>query len=169
MIKKALHKISKKQLLVVGGDESHRKVFVDQIIQELNLDYFRFPKALTTIDDYIDFVRKEDLYKPWYKKKGKFNTNQILDFHRDWIDDNNSLIVLEELDGMELNWKIDLIKAYIEPIANRKKGEKTIRLIVTQEEENNILTEIEKELFYTEDNRTRQQIINNCIEVINLN
>ncbi len=108
MTEKAIEKLNKKHLLIIGGTNVQRQKLIDEIIKGSNYEFFRFPKQMRTIDDYIDFVRKEKLYQPWYSKKGKFGTNQVLDFHRDWISENNSLVVMEEFQEMEQIWKMDL-------------------------------------------------------------
>ena len=125
-----------------------------------NFEVFRFPKGMKKIDEYIEFVRVKKLYEPWYDKKGKFGSNQILDFHRDWISDNHSLVVMEELGGMEERWKIDLLKSYISEVVKRKKNQKVIHLIISQENENDLLSKIENEIWGTEnDRRTKKQIV----------
>lgn len=169
MTEKAIEKLNKKHLLIIGGTDVQRQKLIDDIIKGSNYEFFRFPKQMRTIDDYIDFVRKEKLYQPWYSKKGKFGTNQVLDFHRDWISENNSLVVMEEFQEMEQIWKMDLLKSYIDQIKNRKKGEKTIRLIISQENENGLIDDLSTEFYGNEkDQRTPIQIIKGSIELVEI-
>jgi len=124
---------------------------------------------MKTIDEYIEFVRTKKLYEPWYNKKGKFGSNQILDFHRDWISDNHSLIIMEEFENMEERWKIDLLKSYIDEIATRKKNQRVIHLIISQENNNELLDKIEKEIWASEnDKRIKKQIVEGSLEIIEM-
>lgn len=167
MIEEALRKLSKKHLLILGGTPDQRKDLVGQIISGANRDFFRFPKGMKTIDEYVDFVRKEGLFRPWYEKKGRYGTNQILDFHRDWIAENNALIILEDLDEMEERWKLDLLKTYFREIQNRQKGEKKIGLVITQEEEGGLIQKLADQVYISEnDRRNSTQIINGSVEVM---
>ena len=160
-------KLYKKHLLIVGGDKTQRQKLIDEIITQANLDFFCFPIGMKTIDKYIDFVRKENMYQAWYSKKGKFGSNQILDFHRDWILENNSLVILREFQEMEQSWKMDIIGTYIEQIENKKKGEKAIKLIISQEDENNLIEDLTREIYIKDgERRTKSQIIEGNIEVI---
>jgi len=167
MLGKALEKLKRKHLLIIGGQEIQRKKLIDNILKAANFEFFRFPKQMKTIDNYLDFVRRENLYQPWYSKKGKFNDNQVLDFHRDWISENNSLVIMEEFQNMDKRWKMDLLKSYIDEVENRKKGEKTMRLIISQENENELIGNLSNE-FYTNENdsRTPEQIIKGSLEII---
>lgn len=169
MIEKLIDKLTKKHLFIIGGTDVTRKRLIDDIIKGSNFEFFRFPKQMRTIDEYVDFVRKENLYEPWYSKKGKFGANQVLDFHRDWISENNSLIVMEEFQEMEQRWKMDLLKSYIDPIKNRKKGEKTIRLIISQENEDGLISNLSADIYGNEkDQRTPEQIVKGSIELVEI-
>jgi hypothetical protein len=170
MIDKVIKKLNKKHLLIIGGNKIKRQQLIDTIINRANLEFFRLPKGMISIDEYIDAVRKEELYQPWYTKKGKFGCNQILDFHRDWISENNSLVTLEEFQKMEQRWKMEIIRTYLEEIQNRKKGKKTIRLIISQENENGLIDKLAEEI-HIKDNerRTKKQIIEGSLEIIEIN
>ncbi len=170
LLEKAIKKLDKKHLLIIGADEGERSKFVNLILEQTYYETFRFPKGMKTIYDYVDFVRARNLYTPWYTKKGKFGTNQLLDFHRDWISDNHSLVILEEIDQWEENWKIDLLKSYLNEVVTRQKGQKVIHLIVSQESEHNLLQKLEEEFCLAEEEgRTKQQVIEGCFEIIELN
>lgn len=169
MIDEIVKKLNKKHLLIVGGNKEERQKIVNKIIIRANLQFFSFPKNRSSIVEYVDFVRKENLYQAWYSKKGKFGINQMLDFHWDWISENNSLVVLEEFQQMEQSWKIDLIRIYIEQLENRKKGDNLIRLIVSQENEENLIENLAAQI-YVKDNerRTKRQVIEGSVEVVEL-
>lgn len=164
-----IEKLNKKHLLIIGNNETERSELITQIIQQTNFETFRFPKNMKSIDEYIEFVRTKKLYEPWYSKKGKFGSNQILDFHRDWISDNHSLVILEEIENMEERWKLDLLKPYLNEVATRKKRQKVIHLILSQESENNLLQNLEEEIWIPEnDNRSKKQIIEGSLEIIEI-
>ncbi|WP_348712087.1 hypothetical protein [Tenacibaculum sp. 190524A05c] len=123
---------------------------------------------MKSFDEYFDFIKKEKLYKPWYKAKS-YNVNQILDFHWDWVSENKSLIVMEEFEQMEERWRIELMKIYINEIENRKKGEKKIHLIISQENENRLIEKISKVIpTRINERRTKYQIVQQNLETINI-
>lgn len=170
MIERVGKILNKKHLLILGKSESERKIFIDKIVETTNFTVFRFPKGIKSIYDYLDFIKKEKLYKAWYQTKGSFTTNQILDFHWDWITENdNSLIIMEEYDSMEETWKIELLRIYLNEIENRKKGEKKIHLILSQENENGLIEKLAK-VIDRKDNerRTEVQIVAQNLERINI-
>ena len=167
MIEKALRKLNHKHLLIVGGEAKQRQNLIDEIINKTNFPLFRFPKLMTKMESYTDFVKKENLYESWYTQKRKLNINQLLDFHREWIAENQSLVVLEEFQNMEQIWKLDIIKSYLEPLMYRKKGDKTIRLIISQENEDGLIENLSEEIRLNEnEKRTSVQVTLDCIELI---
>mgnify|MGYP000577908386 CR=1 FL=1 len=169
MIDLALKKLARKHLLIIGGTKPQRQRQIDILISKANLDFFRFPIGMKTIDEYVSFVRKENLYRAWYDKNGKFGSNQLLDFHRDWILENNVLIIMEEIQEMEEGWKMDLLGSYAKEIQNQQKTVKTIRLIVTQDTENDLLNNLADSLYVHEnEKRTKRQIVDGVFEVIEL-
>lgn len=169
MIDKVKTILDKKHLLIIGKSEIDRHRFVSEIIQQTNFETFRFPKGIKSVHEYVDFVRKNDLYTPWYSKKGKHGTNQTLDFHRDWIAENNSLVVLEEFQDMEERWKLDLLDSYLTQVEIRKKGQKIIHLIISQEEEDDLIDKLcEKTRPRENERRTKRQIIEGSLEVITI-
>jgi|GEM_PF-2379662 len=169
MIEKALSILKKKHLLIVGKSEVDRNRFLSQLIEKADVETFRFPKGMKSLYDYIDFVRTKKLYHAWYSKKGKFGTNQILEFHSEWIDDSQSLVVLEEFQDMEEGWKLDIIRSYLEKVAFRKKEEKTVHLVVTQELEDGLFDKLESVNWIPEnDNRTMRQVIAGSLHLLNI-
>jgi len=169
MIDKAIHTLKRKHLLLIGGSENDRRHFINEMIVKVNYEVHRFPRKMTSLYNYIDFVRKENLFDPWYTQKGKFGTNQMLDFHWDWVSESNSLVILEEFQEMEETWKLELIKLYINQIENRKKGEKKVHLMVTQEEEENLIDKLCKKIEIEEyQRRTKRQIIEGSLQIIDI-
>lgn len=61
--------LDKKHLLIVGKSETERRNFVGYIIENTNYETFRFPAGMKLFHEYSDFVKKEQLYQPWYEAK----------------------------------------------------------------------------------------------------
>ncbi len=80
MIEKTQNILNKKHLLIIGKTETERRKFVNDLIQSVNLEVFRFPSNMKLFDEYYDFIKRERLYSPWNDAKS-YNGNQILDFH----------------------------------------------------------------------------------------
>ena len=169
MIEQAKNILNKKHLLIIGKSETERQKFINSLITEVNFEMFRAPSKMKTFEDYCDFVKMKKLYKPWYEAK-TYNLNQIFDFHEDWISENNSLIIMEEFDYMEEGWQIGLLRIYLSKLEKRKKGEKKIRLIISQESENGLIEKLAEDLFYIRENerRTKLQIIEQNLGVVDI-
>jgi hypothetical protein len=161
-----INTLKKKHLLIVGKSEIERRNFVSCIIENANYETFRFPSKMTLFDEYCDFIKKERLYKPYYEAKS-YNPNQILDFHWDWITENNSLLVLEEFDFMGESWKIELVRIFINEMENRKKGQEKIKIILSQENENGLIDKLSNVMNIKENGkRTKRQIVEQNLEMI---
>ncbi len=168
MIDKIKKKLNKKHLLIIGKSEIERRNFVSSIIQSVNLATFRFPPKMRLFDEYLDFIKKEKLYTPFYEAK-TYSGDQIFDFHFDWISENNSLVVMDEFDLMEENWRIELLRIYLNVIENRKKREKKIHLVISQETENGLTEQLSKVIDVREnERRTEKQIVEQNLEIINI-
>ena len=168
MIEKAIHILNIKHLLITGKSETERRKFINDLIVGVNFEVFRFPSNMKLFDEYYEFIKKEKLYKPWYDAKS-YNGNQILDFHWDWITENNSLIIMEEFGQMEERWRIELLRIYLNEIENRKKGEKKIHLIISQESENGLTEKLAKVIDTREnERRTEKQVVLQNLEIINI-
>ena len=168
MIEKTKNILNKKHLLIIGKSEIERRNFVNNIIQSVNLETFRFPPKMRLFDEYLDFIKKEKLYTPFYKAKS-YSGDQIFDFHFDWISENNSLVVMEEFDFMEERWRIELLRIYLNVIENRKKGEKKIRLVISQETEKGLVEQLSKVIDIREnERRTEKQIVEQNMEIIDI-
>ncbi len=169
MTKNVINILEKKHLLIVGKTETDRTNFINQIISKINYETYRFPKRMKSIYDYVEVVRAKNLFEPWYNKRGKFGTNQVLDFHRDWISENNSLVIMEEFQEMEESWKLDILRSYLNEVAFRKKNQKVIHLIISQETENDLLAKLGDQIGVPDDDRrTKKQIIDGGIEIIEI-
>jgi len=160
--------LKKKHLLIVGKSEIERRIFVNSIIANTNYEIFRFPPKMRLFDEYYDFIKKEKLYKPWYGSK-RYDGNQILDFHWNWITENNAVLIIEEFDFMEEKWKIELLRIFLNEIENRKKGEDKIKVILSQDHENGLIDKLSIVMNLKEnEKRTKRQIIEQNLELINI-
>ncbi|MDI9312059.1 MAG: hypothetical protein QM535_17730 [Limnohabitans sp.] len=160
--------LKSKHLFITGKTAFDRSNFVKKLISEVNFETFRFPPNMTNFNEYLNFVKEEKLYKPWYDSKS-FSNNQIVDFHRDWITESNSLVILEEFEQMENRWKMELLRLYTNELIERKKGNEKIHLIVTLENENGILNNLAEIIENpTNERLTNSQIINQNIAHIEL-
>lgn len=169
MVEFAVKKLKRKHLLVVSGNEGKRRKFIEEVILLANLDFHCAPVGMKTIDEYVDFVRKEELFNAWYEVKGKHGSNQVLDFHRNWLLQNNSLIILPELSQFEERWKLDLLKSYITAIQDPYERNRRIHVIISQEEEDDFIQTLYNKYRVSEnEKRSVEQIINGSIEVITL-
>ncbi len=161
--------LQKKHLLIIGGSAKERHNLISEIITKVNFETFRFPKKMKLLDEYIQHIRKEKLYNSWYTQKGNFGTNQMLDFHWDWVSDSNSLVIIEEYQQMEERWKLELIRIYLQIIDDRKKGQKTIHLIITQQNEDDLMNKLSENVYIREnERRNKRQVVEGSLKVINL-
>lgn len=169
MIAEALKILSKKQLLITGKTVKERANFVTEIIEAAHYQTFRFPNGMETINEYLLYVEKHNLYDPWYTKKGKFNFNQIMDFHWDWIHENHVLIIMEEFDRMEESWKLDLLRTYLEVVENKEKGQKNIHILISQESEDDLVDKL-SEIIRSDNpgNRSGRQIVKGSLKILEL-
>lgn len=165
MVHQLAKKVKNKHLIIIGGKKVDRHNLINGVVQEANLQTFIFPKEMETIDQYLTTVRKEKMFNAWYEQKRQFGSNQLLDFHRDWLMENNSLIILEEFQHMNQSWQIDLLKTFFEAHDHRTKGSCGAHLIVTFKSENSILEELAEMIFVpSQEKRTRIQLIRGCFE-----
>lgn len=168
MITQASHILGKKHLLITGGSASKRRSFVSDLITELNEEVFRFPSGMKNIDVYYDFVKRNKLFEPWYEANS-YNPHQIVDFHRDWIAENRGCFVMEEFDQIEERGRLELLRMYIELIDQRKKGDKHIHLIISQENENGLFEKLAPLIPVREhQRRTALQIVEQNMRVFDI-
>jgi len=109
---------------------------------------------------------KKKLYKPSYQAKS-YNANQILDFHWDWIAENNSHVVIEEFDFIEEKWKMELIRVFFNEISNRKKGEDKIKIILSKDSANGLIENLSN-LIFKDKKRSKSQIIEQNLKLVNI-
>lgn len=168
MIDKAIKTLHKKHLLIIGKSEAERRNFISKLMNAVSFETFRFPKAMSAFDEYYNYIKKHQLYQPWYIQKS-YNSNQILDFHWYWIAENNSLVIMEEFQYLEERWRIALLKEYVNAIENHKKEAKFNHLIISQDSENELLNMLSDVIHIKEnERRTKTQIIAQNIEIIDL-
>ncbi|MBT32233.1 MAG: hypothetical protein CMO01_21435 [Thalassobius sp.] len=170
MINQVKKILNKKHLLICGKSESARFDFINKIVADSNFEVVRFPEKMRTLYEYLDYVEKNGLYKAWYQKKGSFNTNQILDFHEEWINDSyNTLVIMEEFDSMEEIWKTELIRIYLTELEDRKKSEPKIHLIVSLLEENGLMDKLAEVVSIKENERRNNiQVVQQNLELIEI-
>lgn len=99
----------KKHILIVGKTKIERHKILNQILANSNLELCRFPVSMKSFSDYLDVVQSKKLFSPFYETKGKYNLNQILDFHIDWIAENNCLFVFEEFQELEGKFGLEIL------------------------------------------------------------
>ncbi|WP_282068312.1 hypothetical protein [Olleya namhaensis] len=166
----------KKHLLIVGKSENERKKYVDNIISTSDKVIYRFKRNLKDFDEYIEEVRNIFPFIPYSwdeQNPKKWTLNQIWDFHLDWTDNTfNILIVLEEFDEIEDNWKTEIIRDYFTTSYDQEKENKSnlnFQLILTLEKENELIKNVISEFGLNEnEKRTEEQIINGKLKIINL-
>jgi len=168
MIEKAKNTLTRKHLLIIGKSELERRRFINQLVTSMNLEVFRFPSHMKEFNEYYNFVKKEQLYIGRHNAKG-YNGNQILDFHWDWISENNSLIIMEEFQWMEEPWRTELLRIYLNETDGHKKEQKKIHLILSQESENGLIEKLSHVVDGREnDRRTKTQIVEQNLELIDI-
>ncbi len=166
-MKKLKEILKKKHLLIIGKTEIERKKFISELIKVVNYQTFRFPKQMKTLDDYVDFVKKNKIYNAWSESQ---NINAVMEFHEDWLIDNNSLVILDEFQYMEEPWKLEIIRMFLNQIDYKKKGKDAIHLIISQENEDNLVEKLANSLFPIRENerRTKKQIIEQNLKIIDI-
>ena len=151
----------------VAGIEPVVGIFIAifQVAIFINLEKIIFPKSMIFFSEYIDTIQKKKLYEPYYETKGKYNSNQILDFHTDWITENNCLFVLEEFQKMENNWKLEILRILINSIEINHKT--ATKVILTVEEEADLINDL-KEIVNPTNKKTKEQVLKSNLTIINI-
>ena len=76
---------------------------------------------------------------------------------------------MEEFGKMEERWQIELLRIYLNEIENRKKEEKKIHLIISQESEDGLIEKISKVIqSRINERRTKKQIVEQNLEIIDI-
>ena len=154
-----------KHILIVGKTEMERNKSLSQILENNHLEIIKFPKLMKSFSDYLNVVQSKKLFSPFYESKGKYNLNQILDFHIDWIADNNCLFVFEEFQKIEDRFGLEIIRIMINNLEVNHKS--ATKIIMTLEDETcliNSLAEVVNETKY----KTKDQIIQSNLQIIAL-
>jgi hypothetical protein len=168
--------LDRKHLLIVGGKRDDRHEFLNDLISGTNKQVYRLSPNLRTFDEYIEQARKLFPFVPtnWKEQNPKnWTRNQVWDFHLDWTENTHSiLIIIEEFGEMEPNWKVEIIRHYIQTSyyqEGQNNGRLNFQLIVTQDKEDGLVDKIIP-VFGLVDNekRTEEQVILGKVKVINL-
>ncbi|MCY0969083.1 hypothetical protein [Chryseobacterium wangxinyae] len=155
----------KKHLLIVGKTEEKRHKKLSKILENNNLELIRFPKSMNFQFDYLNVVQAKKLFSPFYETKGKYNNNQIFDFHIDWIAENNCLFVFEEFQLVDDKFNLEIMRIMINNLeANRQSATKVIMTLEDEAWLMNSLTEIVNETKY----KTKAQVIQSNLQIIAL-
>ena len=152
-----------KHVLIIGKTETERHKFLIELSRHLSYQIIWFPSSMTRFDEYLQTVKIKKLFNASFPAKGKYNFNQIYDYHRDWIENSNSIFILEEFHKMEEAWKIELLRMFIENLEKNKHG--TTLLIISQDEENGLLSKLKVN---SNNNKTSAQIINSNLKIVEI-
>jgi hypothetical protein len=154
-----------KHILIVGKTQIERHKSLNQILANCNLEFIKFPVSMKSFPDYLNIVRSKKLFSPFYESKGKYNLNQILDFHIDWIADNNCLFVFEEFQNVEHGFGLEIMRIMINNLeANHKSATKIIITLEDETELINNLYEIVNETKY----KSKVQVVESNLQIITL-
>lgn len=154
-----------KHILICGKTETERHKALNIILEQSNLQLFRFPKSMSLLSDYLNIIQAKKLFSPFYESKGKYNLNQILDFHIDWIAGNNCLFVFEEFQNIEDGFGLEIMRIMINNLeANHKSATKIIMTLEDETELINNLYEIVNETKY----KSKAQVVESNLQIITL-
>ena len=154
-----------KHILIVGKTQIERYKSLNQILANCNLELIKFPVSMKSFPDYLNIVQSKKLFSSFYESKGKYNLNQILDFHIDWIADNNCLFVFEEFQNIKDGFGLEIMRIMINNLeANHKSATKIIMTLEDETELINNLYEIVNETKY----KTKVQVLESNLQVITL-
>jgi len=131
---------TKKNIIIIGKSVLERRRYMNEILLHSNLEIIRFPKEMKSFDDYIETIRKNNLFHPSFPSRTKYNSNQILNYHIDWIAENNSLFVFEEFHNFEEKYKMELLRIYTNNLEQNKKLATRIMMTMTTEFYKNLRT-----------------------------
>lgn len=155
--------IKQKHVLIIGKTQTERHKFLVELSRNLSYQITWFPSSMTSFDEYLQTVKIKKLFNASFPAKGKYNFSQIYDYHRDWIENSNSIFILEEFHKMEEVWKIELLRMFIENLEKYKRG--ATLLIISQDEENGLLSKLKVN---SNDKKTSEQIINSNLKIVEM-
>lgn len=165
-----------KHLLIIGNSKLKRKKYVDELISKTNKVVYRFQYNLNSFDNYIEQVREIFPFVPlgWKEQNPKkWSLDQIWDFHLDWTNYTSGiLIILEEFEKIEEEWKMEIIRDYLITSYWQEK-EKTsklnFQLIITLRDKKDLIEKIIPKIgLHKNEKRTQEQVVKGKLEVINL-
>lgn len=168
--------LNRKHIIIVGRKHDDRRKFLNDLIASTDKQVYRLSPNLRTFDDYIEQVRKIFPFVPtdWKEQNPKnWTRNQIWDFHLDWTENTHSiLIIIEEFGEMEPDWKVKIIRDYIQTSyyqEGKSNGQLNFQLIVTQDKDGDLIAKMIPIFGLTEnEKRTEEQVILGKLKVINL-
>ncbi|GAA4164549.1 hypothetical protein GCM10022217_35340 [Chryseobacterium ginsenosidimutans] len=154
-----------KHILIVGKTEMERQKSLAHILKYSNLECIRFPTSMKSFSDYLNIIQSKKLFFPFYETKRKYNLNRILDFHIDWISDNNCLFVFKEFQKVEDKFSLEIMRIMINNLeANDKSATKIIMTLEDETELINNLNEIVNETKY----KTKVQVVESNLQIVAL-
>ena len=119
---------------------------------------------MKSFGEYIDTIEKKKLFEPYFESNGKYNSNQILDFHIDWIAENNCLFVLEEFQNMNDNWNNEILRILINNLETNNKS--ATKFILTIDNETKLINNL-KEIVDVTNYKTKDQVVESNLQIIN--
>lgn len=152
-----------KHILICGKTAEERRAGLNQILDSSNFEIFRFPVSMRSFSDYLTFVESKNLFLSFYEIKGKYNLNQIFDFHIDWIAENNCLFVFEEFQNVDEKFKLEILRIMINNLEAYKKS--GARIILTLEDETELINNL-RSIVSTTEYKTRSEVIESNLQII---
>ena len=153
-----------KHILISGNSEIERRKLLSKILIKCNLETIVFPKSMKNFGEYINTIEKKKLFEPYYESNRKYNSNQILDFHIDWIAENNCLFVLEEFQNMDDNWNNEILRILINNLETNNKS--ATKFILTIDDETKLINNL-KEIVDVTNYKTKDQVVESNLQIIN--
>lgn len=154
-----------KHLLICGKTGQERNSHLHYILASCDLETFRFPTSMKSFNDYLKFIRTKGLFSPSYETKAKYNLNQILDFHIDWIAENNCLFVFEEFDKTDEGFRVEILRMMINTLEKYKKS--AVKIIVLLEDETELIRNLNKIVSKTP-YKTQSEVVKSNLQIISL-
>jgi hypothetical protein len=155
----------KKHILISGKTQEARHTMLNHILSFSNHEIFRFPASMRSFHDYLKFVQSKNLFFPFYETKGKYNLNQILDFHMDWIKENNCIFVFEEFQKADKKFGTEILRIMINTLEMHKKS--AVKIILSAEDETewiDILNDMVNETGY----KTKSEVVADNLQIISI-
>jgi len=152
-----------KHILIVGKTEMERRKWLAYILGNCDIECVVFPKSMSSFSDYLNVIRSEKLFSPFYESKGKYNLNQILDFHIDWIPDNNCVFVFEDFHKVEDKFSLEIMRLMINNLETNRKS--AVKIIITLEDETELINNLNGIVNETK-YKTKTQVVESNLQII---